>query len=176
MGIRLKQAELDSKRRKWENKRNRLNGERQEEESTLRELLEKDKAREMERVEKEMNGLRSNFEFQIGAEKRWMDDFLRDTHWNNEWVCVFKPAMVARKMPREDAIIARRIMFDEVVQAKDKPTDDYWIQLKDTGDWCLIWHEKHGKLLQKWFGTEQQRFVNLEKKIEERRQIRNKTF
>lgn len=174
--IRQKQNELEQVKRKWANRKERIEGERQEEESTLRELLEKDKKREYDRIEKEMNGLRSNFEMQIGAEKKWMEQFLGEVHFDNEWVCCFKPSMVARKKPVEEAPVSKRIMFDEVVKAKAKPTDDYWIQLQGSDDWCLIWHQKHGKLLQKWFGRNQQRFLDLDKKIEERRHNRNKTF
>uniref|UniRef100_A0A7S4QD74 J domain-containing protein n=1 Tax=Alexandrium monilatum TaxID=311494 RepID=A0A7S4QD74_9DINO len=174
--IRQKQTEMEQAKRKWSNRKQRIQGEREEEESTLRELLEKDKKREYERIEKEMNGLRSGFEFQITAEKKWMEEFTREVPFENEWVCVFKPSMVARRKPAEEAPISRRIMFDEVVKAKIKPTDDYWVQLQGSDDWCLIWHQKHGKLLQKWFGRNQQRFLDLDKKIEERRHVRNKTF
>ena len=47
-----------------------MSSERSQEEGELRELLEKDKKREMERVEREMQGLRSNFEFQLQADPR----------------------------------------------------------------------------------------------------------
>merc|ERR1712129_96718 len=153
--IRQKQTELDQAKRKWTNKKRRLQGERTEEESTLRELLEKDKEREYQRIEKEMNGLRSNFETQINAERKWLGDFMIEVHYNNEWVCVFKPQMVARKKPTDDGPLSRYIMFDEVVKAKSPPTDDYWLKLEPKDDWALTWHQKHGQLMQKWFGKEQ---------------------
>eukprot|EP00913_Durusdinium_trenchii_P011439 g10742.t1 len=89
---------------------------------------------------------------------------------------VFKPAMVVRTKPTEDGPISRRLVFDEVVKAKSwKVTDDYWIEL-ETGEWALTWHKTHGQLLQRWFNAEQQRFNDLQAKIEERRKVRNETF
>eukprot|EP00931_Biecheleriopsis_adriatica_P033770 TRINITY_DN19583_c0_g1_i1.p1 TRINITY_DN19583_c0_g1~~TRINITY_DN19583_c0_g1_i1.p1 ORF type:complete len:1546 (+),score=422.12 TRINITY_DN19583_c0_g1_i1:96-4733(+) len=174
--IREKQTELEQVKRRWAEKKQRQAGERADEEQMLRELLEKDKAREFERVEREMNGLRSNFEFQVQAEKKWMDEFTANNNYKNEWVCVFKPAMVIRQKPAEDAPITRRVMFDEVLQAKGKMTDDYWVQLDSKDEWALTWHKVHGQLLQKWFGTEQKKFVDLQAKIDERRKVRNETF
>ncbi|CAE7680039.1 DnaJ-1 [Symbiodinium sp. CCMP2592] len=173
--IREKQSELEAAKRRWSERKERQQGEREEEEGLLRELLEKDKKRELERVEREMNGLRSTFEFQLQAEKKWVDEFISTNNYQNQWVCVFKPAMVIRKKPAEDGPITRRIMCDEVIKAKGKVTDDYWIQL-DTDEWALTWHKVHGQLLQRWFGTEQQRYLDLQAKIEERRKGRNETF
>ncbi|CAJ1404523.1 unnamed protein product [Effrenium voratum] len=173
--IREKQSDLDQEKRKWSQRKERQQGERQEEEGLLRELLEKDKKRELERVEREMNGLRSNFEFQLQAEKKWVDEFMQTHNYQNQWVCVFKPAMVVRDHPKEDGKICRRLVFDEVVKAKGKVTDDYWVQLENN-EWALTWHKTHGQLLQRWFGAEQQRFVDLQAKMEERRKIRNETF
>ncbi|CAE7608643.1 DnaJ-1 [Symbiodinium sp. CCMP2456] len=173
--IREKQSELDAAKRRWSERKERQQGEREEEEGLLRDLLEKDKKRELERVEREMNGLRSTFEFQLQAEKKWVDEFISTNNYQNQWVCVFKPAMVIRKKPAEDGPITRRIMCDEVIKAKGKVTDDYWIQL-ETDEWALTWHKVHGQLLQRWFGTEQQRYLDLQAKIEERRKGRNETF
>lgn len=174
--IREKQSDLDQAKRHWVERKERISGERQEEEGQLRELLEKDKKRELERVEREMNGLRSNFEFQLQAEKKWVDEFMQTHNYQNQWVCVFKPAMVVRSKPQEDGPISRRLVFDEVVKAKTwKVTDDYWIQL-ETDEWALTWHKTHGQLLQRWFNAEQPRFMDLQAKIEERRKIRNETF
>ncbi|CAE7945359.1 DnaJ-1 [Symbiodinium sp. KB8] len=173
--IREKQSELEAAKRRWCERKERQQGEREEEEGLLRDLLEKDKKRELERVEREMNGLRSTFEFQLQAEKKWVDEFISTNNYQNQWVCVFKPAMVIRKKPAEDGPITRRIMCDEVIKAKGKVTDDYWIQL-ETDEWALTWHKVHGQLLQRWFGTEQQRYLDLQAKIEERRKGRNETF
>lgn len=174
--IRQRQSEIEQAKRKWSNRKQRLKGEREEEEGALRELLEKDRQREYERIEREMSGLRSNFEHQVTVEKKWLDDFRRESRHRNEWICVFRPAMVARKQPTEDGTVARRIMFDEVVKAKDKPTDDNWIQLEGSSDWALTWHPKHGRLLQQWYGADQQKFMELQQKIEDRRKNRNQTF
>ncbi|CAE7445481.1 DnaJ-1 [Symbiodinium pilosum] len=173
--IREKQSELEAAKRRWAEKKEHQQGERQEEEGLLRELLEKDKKRELERVEREMNGLRSTFEFQLQAEKKWVDEFISTNNYQNHWVCVFKPAMVIRNKPAEDGPITRRIVTDEVIKAKGKVTDDYWIQL-ETNEWALTWHKVHGQLLQRWFGPEQQRYMDLQAKIEERRKGRNETF
>jgi len=174
--IREKQSDLDQVKRQWVERKERLSGERQEEEGQLRELLEKDKKRELERVEREMNGLRSNFEFQLQAEKKWVDEFMQNNNYQNQWVCVFKPAMVIRNKPQEDGPITRRVMFDEVVKAKTwKVTEDHWIQL-ETDEWALTWHKVHGQLLQRWFNAEQHRFRDLQAKIDERRKVRNETF
>jgi len=176
--IRQRQSEMEQARRKWSNRKQRLKGERADEEGTLRELLEKDKRREYERIEKEMEGLRSTFEYQVTAEKKWMDEFKRDSKHRNEWICVFKPAMVARGKPVEDGPALKRIMLDEVVKAKGEPTEDNWIQLEGqpATTWALTWHQKHGRLLQQWHGMEQNKFKELQSRVEERRNTRNQTF
>lgn len=176
--IRTKQDDIEEKKRKWESRKESRQGVRDEDETLLRELLENDKKREYDRIEREMNGLRSTFEVQVSGEEKWRKNFSEKHPWAKEWVCVFKPHMVARKTPKEDAQLARQIAFNDVVKSEsDKPSDDYWIKLaSDKEAWALIWHPKHGKLLQKWYGGAQQEYLELEAKIDGRRQNRNKTF
>jgi len=109
--IREKTNQMEQAQRKWANKKDRKAAERGEEEDLLRQLLENDKKREYERIEKEMNGLRSKFEFELKAEEKWRNEFMGSARHNNEYICVFKPQMVARKAPKEDAVVVRRIMF-----------------------------------------------------------------
>lgn len=167
---------MESTKLEWQRKKERRTGEREEEEATLRELLSKDRSRELERLEREMTSLRSTFEFQVQAEKRWMEELLREVGWKNQWQCVFSPAMVARKQPKPDGEVSRRILFNEVIKAKDKVTDDHWIQIEGTTEWALTWQQQHGQLLQKWCGADQKRYLELEAKIGERRKTRNQTF
>ena len=58
-------TELEQAKRKFMQRKQRLQSERAEEETELRSLLEKDKEREMERIEKEMGNLRGQFENQV---------------------------------------------------------------------------------------------------------------
>lgn len=56
-----------------------------------------------------------------------MDEFMQQHNYQNQWICVFKPCMVVRDKPSEDGKIARRIVFDEVVKAKNgKVSEDHW--------------------------------------------------
>ncbi|CAK8997313.1 unnamed protein product [Durusdinium trenchii] len=170
--IREKQGDLEQVKRHWTERKERLSGERQEEDPVKNARGK----RELDRVEREMNGLRSNFEFQLQAEKKWVDEFMQTHNYQNQWVCVFKPAMVVRTKPTEDGPISRRLVFDEVVKAKS------WKARRTEGPtgWeappALTWHKTHGQLLQRWFNAEQQRFNDLQAKIEERRKVRNETF
>lgn len=174
--IREKADDVEQTKRKWYWKKEKRTSQREDEEGLLRELLEKDKQREVERIDNELGRLRPTFESQVAAEDRWLTEFQQTTPWKMEWAVVFKPAMVARANPKETGAVTRRMLFEEIVKSKvRKPTEDYWVEL-DKGDWALTWHEKHGRLLQKWFGPEQDKFLELEKKIADRRQNRNKTF
>ncbi|CAK9052018.1 DnaJ protein homolog 1 (DROJ1) [Durusdinium trenchii] len=169
--IREKQGDLEQVKRHWTERKERLSGERQEEDPVKNARGK----RELDRVEREMNGLRSNFEFQLQAEKKWVDEFMQTHNYQNQWVCVFKPAMVVRTKPTEDGPISRRLVFDEVVKAKS------WKARRTEGPtgWeappALTWHKTHGQLLQRWFNAEQQRFNDLQAKIEERRKAEDHT-
>ena len=57
----LPPGELDGAKRRWAEKKEHQQGQREEEEGLLRELLEKDKKRELERVEREMTGRPGTF-------------------------------------------------------------------------------------------------------------------
>eukprot|EP00403_Amphidinium_massartii_P005538 CAMPEP_0178375254 /NCGR_PEP_ID=MMETSP0689_2-20121128/2791_1 /TAXON_ID=160604 /ORGANISM="Amphidinium massartii, Strain CS-259" /LENGTH=1610 /DNA_ID=CAMNT_0019995237 /DNA_START=1 /DNA_END=4829 /DNA_ORIENTATION=+ len=174
--IRQRSIELEQAKRKFTQRKQRLQSERDEEESELRTLLERDKAREMERIEKEMSGLRTQFESQVKAEDKWRAQFNDKHRYDNEWVVVFKPAMAVRRTPKEEAQIVRKLNFNDVVKAKtDKPNEEMWIQL-GPDQWALTWHQKHGQLMQKWYGNAQSEYLELEKKIADRRQTRNQTF
>eukprot|EP00811_Abedinium_folium_P007187 NODE_1662_length_2408_cov_2.119246.p1 GENE.NODE_1662_length_2408_cov_2.119246~~NODE_1662_length_2408_cov_2.119246.p1 ORF type:complete len:615 (+),score=160.45 NODE_1662_length_2408_cov_2.119246:254-2098(+) len=174
--IRELRTEMDLQRRQWNEKRERMHEARNADESTLHDLLEKDRLREIGRIEREMGTLRPKFENEVNVEDKWRNEFRKESSHVNEWKCIFQAGMVARQTPTEEGVIRKRIVFDEVVVAKGEVTSDQWIQLKSSDHWALTWHPKHGRLLQAWHGAKQPEFLQLEAKIDARRKNRNQTF
>ncbi|CAK0794644.1 unnamed protein product, partial [Prorocentrum cordatum] len=146
-----------------------------EDESSLRELLEKDKQREYERIEKEMGGLREKFESDVRIEENWTKQFMMEVGGSREWKCVFKPAMVARASASRSAPAVRRIFFGATVKAQGPPDEGHWIRLEDDS-WALTEAPEHGQLLQRWFGEHQQRYLDLQARIAQRRENRSQTY